>query len=109
MNIKQKIWSLPIVAILIFVIGIAITYFLSSATSTLLSRVGKVDYPFLDKTQLLITDLAGIQETLKNAVTASDKKGLDPAAEKATNFKKTVEGMSAIPGKAQIAEKIRGR
>ena len=108
MNIKQKIWSLPIVAILIFVIGIAITYFLSSATSTLLSRVGKVDYPFLDKTQLLITDLAGIQETMKNAVTAGDKKGLDPATEKAANFKKTVEGMSAIPGKAQIAEKIRG-
>ncbi len=107
MNIKQKIWSLPIVAILIFVIGITITYVLSSSTSTLLNRVGKVDYPFLDKTQLLIADLAGIQETLKNAVTAGDKKGLDQAAEKSANFKETVAGMSAIPGKMPIAEKIK--
>jgi len=108
MNIKQKIWSLPIVAIFIFTIGITITYILSSSTSALLSRVGKVDYPFLEKTQLLITDLGGIQETLKNAVTASDNKGLDAAAEKAASFKRTVAAISAIPGKAQIAEKISG-
>jgi len=94
------------VAILIFAIGITITYILSSSTSELLNRVGKVDYPFLEKTQLLIADLGGIQENLKNAVTASDNKGLDAAAEKAANFKKTVAAISAIPGKTQIAEKI---
>lgn len=108
MNIKQKIWSLPAVAILIFAIGITITYVLSSSTSTLLNRVGNVDYPFLDKVQLLITDLAGIQEILKNAVTANNESGLDPATEKATHFRKTVEDISTIPGKAQVAKKIRG-
>jgi methyl-accepting chemotaxis protein len=107
-NVKQKIWSLPIVTILIFAVGIAITYVLSSSTSTLLNRVGKVDYPFLDKTQLLIADLVGIQETLKSAVTAGDKNGLDAAAAKAAHFKKTVEGISAIPGKGNIAGQIKG-
>ena len=108
MNIKQKIWALPIVAVLIFAVGIAITYALSSSTSTLLNRVGKVDYPFLHNTQVLIADLTGIQESLKNAVTAGDKKGLELATEKAANFRKTAEGISAIPGKAEIAGKIKG-
>jgi methyl-accepting chemotaxis protein len=107
MNIKQKIWSLPIVAILIFAIGITITYVLSSSTSTLLNRVGKVDYPFLDKTQILITDLAGIQETLKNAVSAGNKDGLESAEAKAVSFKNTVESMSSISGKAEMSKKIR--
>ena len=107
MNIKQKIWSLPIVTILIFAVGIAITYALSSSTSTLLNRVGKVDYPFLDKTQMLIADLVGIQETLKNAVTMGDKNGLDAAAVKTVHFKKTVEDLSAIPGKVEIARQIK--
>ena len=107
MNIKQKIWSLPIVTIFIFAVGIAITYALSSSTSTLLNRVGKVDYPFLDKTQILIADLVGIQETLKNAVTMGDKNGLDAAAVKTVHFKKTVEDLSAIPGKVEIARQIK--
>lgn len=107
MNIKHKIWSLPIVAIMIFAVGITITYTLSSSTSTLLNRVEKVDYPFLEKTQLLVADLAAIQEALKNAVTADDKRWLDSASVKAANFRKNAESMAAIPGKGQLAGKIK--
>jgi len=103
---KQKIWLLPIVATLIFIIGITINFALTSSTSKLLTRIGKIDYPFLDKTQILISDLSVIQETLKNAVSAGDKRGIDSATDKAKHFKAMVEGMSAIPGKEQISAKI---
>ena len=107
MNIKQKTWSLPIVTTLVFAVGIAITYALSSSTSTLLNRVGKVDYPFLDKNQMLIADFLGIQEILKNAVAMGDKAGLDVAAMRAASFNKTVDDLSLIPGKVDVAKKIK--
>jgi methyl-accepting chemotaxis protein len=107
MNIKQKIWSLPIVVVLIFAVGITIIYFFSSSTLTLIGRVGQVDYPFLSNTQSLIADLNGISENFKNAVTMNDKNGLDLASEKAASFNKTIGNVSAIPGKNEIAERIK--
>ena len=106
MNIKRKIWSLPAVAVLIFAVGIAVNYVLSSSASSLLERVGKVDYPFLDKTGMMITDLKGIQENLKNAVTAGDKNGLGLADEKAAGFRKNATELAAIQEHKEIAEKI---
>lgn len=106
MKIKQKIWSLPVVAVLIFAVGIAVNYMFSSSTSTLLDRVHDVDYPLLDNTQQLIADFKGIQENLKNAVTANDKKGLELAGEKAANFRKNLDELTKIPGKKESAEKI---
>ncbi|MFZ5594289.1 MAG: methyl-accepting chemotaxis protein [Pseudomonadota bacterium] len=106
MNIKRKIWSLPVAAVLIFMIGIAVNYVFSSSTSTLLDRVHEIDYPFLDNTQQLISELKGIQENLKNAVTANDRQGLAMAAEKAANFRKNLAALAAIPGKQKEAEEI---
>lgn len=106
MNLKQKIWSLPILAILIFMGGMVTNYTFSSATSKLLNNVSAVDYPLVASSQALIFDLSNVQESLTNATTAGDKNGLEQAALKANVFRKDVEALKAIAGQSNLADKI---
>ncbi len=109
MTIKQRIWLLPILAIIVFAIGTFGIYYLSASTSRLLIRARQVDYPMLSNSQMLVAQLGAIQETLKNAVTAGDKAGIELAAKKAEQFKKNVALIAAIPGKQERAAKIKSQ
>ena len=106
MTMKQKIWSLPIVTILIFAVGLAVNMISASQTRTLLDQVGKVDYPVLAHVQLLGEELNGIQENFTNTVSAADKKGLELASQKAAIFKNEVNIVAAIAGQAALAKQI---
>lgn len=106
MTIKQKIWALPAATILVFSIGMIITYGISSKTSNLLDQVSNVHYPFLQETQTLLADLKGIQENFKNAVAAGDQNAVTLAEEKAANFRKVTSELEGIPGKAEAAAEI---
>ncbi|MFY9314956.1 MAG: methyl-accepting chemotaxis protein [Burkholderiales bacterium] len=106
MSLKQKIWSLPILAILIFMGGMVTNYVFSSSTSRLLSDVSTVDYPLLASSQALIFDLNSVQESLTNATTAGDKQGLEKAAQKANAFRKDLAALKAVAGQSDLADKI---
>ncbi len=107
MTIKQKIWTLPASAILVFAVGMVITYGISSKTSNLLDQVSNVHYPFLKKTLILLEDLNGIQENFKNAVAASDQNAVTLAEEKAADFRKVTSEVEGIPGKVEAAAEIK--
>lgn len=62
MNIKNKIWLLPGIAIAIISASIATNYLLSRAASQALNDAGQVHYPALNDYQILIPSLNGIQE-----------------------------------------------
>jgi methyl-accepting chemotaxis protein len=106
MSLKQKIWSLPILAILIFMGGMVTNYVFSSSTSRLLGDVSAVDYPLLASSQALIFDLNGVQESLTNATTAGDKQGLEKATLKANAFRKDLATLKAVAGQSDLADKI---
>src|SRR4051812_2245519 len=72
-SFKQKIWSLPVVAMAVFALGIAVNFVIVRNTLSLLDQVGNVDYEVLVKLQALETDFNGIQETFKGAIAAADK------------------------------------
>ena len=107
MNIKQKIWSLPALAVSIFIVGTSFSYLLSSSTRAMLDKAGRIDYPFLESTRALRADLGSIQETLQNAVVAANKNGIAAADEKAASFRGALEKMKAISGKTPAAAQIK--
>ena len=83
MNIKQKIWSIPILTILIFSLGMAVVYQYSSQTYTLLQRTHIIHYPYLHHIQTLSGYLKGIQENLQNAVVINDSNAITRAPKSA--------------------------
>jgi diguanylate cyclase (GGDEF)-like protein len=106
MTIKQKIWSIPLLTILIFSIGIAFVYKSSSYTYDLLQRTGLIHYPFLQKIQILSGNLNAIQGSFLDALDANGEAGIDRARRNAEEFRKTAQSIAALDGKNEISKDI---
>ena len=106
MTIKQKIWSIPLVTILIFSIGMAIVYQSSSYTYDLLQRTGVIHYPFLRNIQTLSDNLSAIQNSFLDAIDANSELGIIRARHNAEDFRKAALAIAEIDGKNEISQEI---
>ena len=64
MSIKQRIWSLPATATVIFSIGLAVSVYFSTIAISSIKTTESVDYPVLDLSKSLITDVNGLVKAL---------------------------------------------
>ena len=106
MSVKNRIWMLPLLAILIFVVGIATVLAFSASTSKSIKELGSVDYPYLDTTTQFASQLEALGATIQGAVAEGDKKRLDEATDKAVGMRKTIASIKAIPGKGDVGENL---
>src|ERR1700712_1700546 len=106
MSVKNRIWMLPLLAILIFAVGIATVLAFSARTSKSIQELGSVDYPYLDASTQFASELEPWGATIQGAVAKGDKKRLDEATDKAATMRKTVAAIKAIPGKADVGDNL---
>jgi len=106
MSVKNRIWMLPLLAILIFAVGIATVLAFSARTSKSIEALGSVDYPYLDASTQFASQLEALGATIQGAVAEGDKKRLDEATDKAVTMRKTIATIKAIPGKADAADTL---
>ena len=105
-TIKQKIWSIPLITILIFSIGIALVYKSSSYTYGLLQRTEVVHYPYLHQIQTLSTELTDIQEAFLDALDANRETGIIRARSNAVEFRKMALDIAKIDEKKEVSQEI---
>ena len=77
MSIKRRIWALPATATVIFSVGLAVSVYFSTIAISSISTTETIDYPVLDQTKTLITDVNGLVKGLQEAVSEGDKKRLE--------------------------------
>ncbi len=106
MSVKSRIWMLPLLAILIFIGGIATVLAFSARTSKSIQELGSVDYPYLDATTQFASQLEALGATIQGAVAEGERKRLDEATDRASAMRKTVTAISVIPGKAQVGDAL---
>lgn len=106
MTIKQKIWSIPFITILVFSIGMAIIYKYSSYTYGLLQQTGIVHYPFLRNIHSLSDNLIAIQDSFLDALDTNRELGITRARHNADDFRRTALGIATISGKNEISQEI---
>ena len=106
MSVKNRIWMLPLLAILIFAVGIATVLAFSASTSKSITELGSVDYPYLDATTQFASQLEALGTTIQGAVAEGDKKRLDEATDKAGVMRKTIASIKAIPGKGDVGDNL---
>ncbi|MBC7664302.1 MAG: chemotaxis protein [Caulobacter sp.] len=106
MSVKNRIWMLPLLAIAIFAVGIATVLAFSASTSKSITELGSTDYPYLDATTQFASQLEALGATIQGAVAEGDKKRLDEANDKAAVMRKTIAGIKAIPGKADVGDNL---
>ncbi|MEC5218007.1 methyl-accepting chemotaxis protein [Actimicrobium sp. GrIS 1.19] len=106
MNIKKRIWSLPVISAAIFGMGLAVSAYYSTSALKAIERTGAIDYPVLSQSALLRTDVQAISEDLKNAVLEGDKKRLDTINESAEKLRKKFAVYGAIDGQGASGARL---
>ena len=106
MNLKTRILLLPVMAAVIFALGIAVVLFFAGRTSEAIHGVGEVHYPYLDAVGRFGSELDGLGATVQSAVAEGEKKRLDEAAEHAAALRKTLAEIKAIAGKAEAGAQL---
>ena len=107
MNVKTRIWLLPVFAALIFAVGIAVVWGFSARTSSAITAVGEVHYPLVDATTQLTSQLEALGATIQSAVAEGEKKRLDEAKERATSIRKLLDSIEKIEGQAESGAKLK--
>ena len=103
MSVKMKIWSLPIVATIIFALGTMAVLAISTSTLSNIRGVGDTHYPYLDATTKFSSQLDTLGATITSAVSEGEKKRLDEAKDIAAQMRKTLQGAQALAGhEAQV-------
>lgn len=106
MTFKQKIWSLPILAFIVFGAGLVVGYLNTAKTHAIIDQVGRVDYQFFVKLQQANAEFKAMQDTLKGAIAAADKSALETVAQGAQRMRTLVTELKALSGKEAIAGRI---
>nr|WP_105530164.1 methyl-accepting chemotaxis protein [Solimicrobium silvestre] len=106
MSIKRRIWALPATATVIFGIGLAVSIYFSTIAISSINTTETIDYPLLDQTKSLITDVNGLVKALQEAVSEGDKKRLDAIELSAKNIRDNIKNLGQIVGQQNTATRL---
>jgi methyl-accepting chemotaxis protein len=106
MSIKKRIWSLPVTATVIFSIGLAVSVYFSTIAISSIKTTEAVDYPLVDQSKSLITDVNGLVKALQEAVSEGDKKRLDTIEQTAKSIRDSMKALGNIDGQRETSERL---
>jgi methyl-accepting chemotaxis protein len=106
MNLKTRIWMLPAIAAVIFLISGTAVVVVASRADGALGALGESDYPYLDGVNRLANQLENLHGTLAVAIAQSDKDMLSGAQATAEQMRATLEQIGKTPGHAQNAKEL---
>ncbi len=107
MTFKKKIWSIPLTAVLVFGLSLAVTFFVSTRTARTISDLGSVRYPSVDITQRLQPQLKSVSDALQSAVAEGDAGKLAEVRTIAEQFRRNTSALSALPGQRETGDALR--
>ncbi|MDO6565701.1 methyl-accepting chemotaxis protein [Alteromonas sp. 1_MG-2023] len=96
MPIATKIFLIPGIAALSFIIYLLITVYVALNNGDTLEKVEKVQFPALQLSASTLVDMQKVRDTLSSAVTTGDHDTLDAASELASEAKAGLNGISEI-------------
>jgi len=98
MNVKNRILSLPIIAAVLFSVGIALSSYVATQALHSIRMTRDIDYPILAHSGALQVEMNNLVEAFNNAVGDSDKKGLEEVILRADKFREHLRNFMQIPG-----------
>ena len=96
MPIATKIFLIPGIAALSFIIYLLITVYVALNNGDTLEKVEKVQFPALQLSASTLVDMQKVRDTLSSAVTTGDQDTLSAASELASDAKAGLDEIKAI-------------
>lgn len=106
MRIKSKIWSLPVISSMIFVIGLAVSVYFSFAALASIKATEEIDYPVLAQAKALTLEVQALVDSFKEAVSEGDKKRIEQTVAQAAKVRESIGKLGQIPGQKDVAQRL---
>ena len=107
MNIKRRIWALPVISTIIFSLGIAASAWIATGALHSIRTTEQVDYPVLDLVKSATLDVGAVADTLRDAVSEGDKSRITAVGEQANKLRAKLGALAALDGQAATAARLR--
>ncbi|MFZ5522424.1 MAG: methyl-accepting chemotaxis protein, partial [Pseudomonadota bacterium] len=107
MKFRTRIWTMPAVAALVFIVGVAISAVVGTQTSAGLARLQNVDDPFMVRVFAVDSSTEQFRLTLQGAVSEGDAAKLDDVKPIVAAVHEALDKMAALEGKADEGRKLR--
>ncbi|MCE4556574.1 methyl-accepting chemotaxis protein [Roseateles cellulosilyticus] len=107
MKLRQRIWMLPILAAMVFMIGIAITYALGARTSAALEGLRTVAYPAKESVSRLTQAVEDFRAAVQAAATEGDADKVREAQAQSVRAQKELEVLLGLSFQKERAVKLR--
>ena len=106
MNIKHRIWALPVISTIIFGLGIAASAYIATGALSSIRTTERIDYPVLDILKSATLDVGAVTDSLRDAVSEGDKARITAVGEQATKLRAKLAQLGALDGQAATAARL---
>ncbi len=106
MNIKHRIWALPVISTIIFGLGVAASASIATGALGSIRTTEQVDYPVLDAAKGITLDVGAVADALRDAVSEGDKARITQVGEQAGKLRTKLAAFGTIAGQADNARRL---
>ena len=106
MNIKRRIWALPVISALIFGLGVAVSTGFANGALDSIHATESVDYPALGSAKALAGDIDSITNGLRDAVSEGDPARVGQIDIQATKVRAQIVEIGKIDGMADTGRRL---
>jgi len=106
MNTKRNVWLMPVMAVILFGIGLAGMVYVDLGTISKLHTSLGTNYTVLSKLTALVQEVDNLSDGLLDAQGGEDS-GLEALAEKAKRISEQLQSLSAEPGQDALANRLK--
>jgi methyl-accepting chemotaxis protein len=106
MNVKSKIWALPIVSTLVFCLGLGASSVIATKALRSIDLTASLDYPLLDITKTLNIEIAAITDGLRDAVAEGDRARIGQIEEQAGRVRTRLATLRSLAGQEATGVRV---
>ncbi|WP_323137538.1 methyl-accepting chemotaxis protein [Dyella subtropica] len=107
MKFKTRILMLPTITLVLFAAGWTASFYKGAATSSQMTALESVDYPYLEGVSRFQNLAAQTTQTVQGAAAEGDASRLDDVAAIAENAEHTLAPLASLSGKHAAVDKLR--
>ena len=106
MTIRRTLWSLPITSAVIFAVSLSIGAWFTSKAVSSIDATGSVDFPVLEETSTLITDVQAVANTFKSAIIEGDQERLAQTEVLAQVVRSRAARIASVLGHQELGQRL---
>jgi methyl-accepting chemotaxis protein len=107
MSIKRRIWAVPVISTIIFVLGVGACAIIATSAQDSIVTTESVDYPVLDASKALTLEVGAVTDALRDAVTEGDKARIAQVDELASRVRARLDKFSRAAGQRDNGARLR--